>query len=562
MDERGDRFDPIDYYYHDEHGVEVLLVQRRWPKTFHVYHPDGFEPFFNRFTYAPGVGSHPPVLYRLPELLKAKRDELIYVCEGEKDAEALYQRGMIATTNVGGPGQWRPNDTAALAGRHVVILPDNDDEGDAHAEQVAAALSGTAGSVRVLRLPDLPESGDVSDWLAAGVEGFDDMEAALAMDRRLDELEELARLVEPELPPATGSIAIVTRLSDVVPRPVEWLWEGWLPRGKLSLVGGHAGEGKSTVTAAIAAILSVGGVWPDGSRAPRGASIFLLAEDALDDTLRPRLEQHGADLSVIESLDAVRQKDGRERAFSLGDHLDALERRVAETKALLVVIDPLSSFLSSRNRNDEGDIRDVLTPLGKLAERRNVAILGVMHVGKPGAVRRTLLQSLMGSTAFGAVARLALIVHPIPGSERRLLAVIKSNLARIPKPQEWSRPDDSAIVWHGESQHDLETLFHSVGETKLPREDAEAFLTRALANGPRLSREVFEEAGQVGISERTLRRAANAVGASYRKIGGVQNSPWYVALPDADWSGLERDAGKTRDLLPAPQLQDNLAKPV
>src|SRR5436305_7464627 len=98
---------------------------------------------------------------------------------------------------------------------------------------------------------------------------------------------------------------IVTSLADVEARPVAWLWRSWLPRGKVSILGGYAGDGKSTLTAALAATLSTGGTWPDGASAPLGRSLFLLAEDALDDTLKPRLEQHGADHDQIFAVEAV-----------------------------------------------------------------------------------------------------------------------------------------------------------------------------------------------------------------------------------------------------------------
>ncbi|MDQ3547998.1 MAG: AAA family ATPase [Chloroflexota bacterium] len=511
------------YVYRDEHGWPLYRVDRFEPKTFRVHRP--VEHDSGGTCWESGLSDARRVLYRLNELVHAPSERLIYVCEGEKDADALHMEGQYATTNVGGAGNWREEYNMTLAERHVVILPDNDDAGRAHAERLVDELRGHAATISVVQLPGLPDKGDVSDWLAAG--------------GTVAELEVLAwdsAIAEQAAPERSGSRLITRNLADVVPEEVTWLWKGWLPRGKLSLVGGHPGDGKSTLTTAMAAILSTSGTWPDGSQAPQGGTLFLLAEDSLGDTVRPRLDQHGANLLRIEAIEAVRQADGSERAFTLSEHLAELEQRMAEQGTALLVIDPLSAFLTARNRNDDGDIRDVLTPLGKLAERCNVAILGVMHVGKPGAVRRTALQSFMGSTAFGAVARQAMMVHPIPDSDHKLLAVVKSNVAIKPPALEWSRPQDSAIIWHGESEYDIESLLGGGGSSGPGQRDiAGAFLNEVLANGPLPSREFQAGARGRGISPTTLQRESASAGLTHRKVGRGRDAPWYTGLPDTDW---------------------------
>jgi hypothetical protein len=108
------------------------------------------------------------VPYRLPELLRAKPGRTVFVAEGEKDVDALAELGLVATCNAMGAGKWRPEYSDHLAGRPVVILPDNDQPGRDHAQQVARSLQGKAASVKVLELPGLPEKGDVSDWISSG----------------------------------------------------------------------------------------------------------------------------------------------------------------------------------------------------------------------------------------------------------------------------------------------------------------------------------------------------------------------------------------------------------
>ena len=521
---------PVDtYWYEDEEGMSLFGVERYEPKAFQLFHlvPNGD----GGFDYAAGLGNSRPILYRLADIAQEGADtKFVFLCEDEKDADALHRTcRVLATTNYGGPGHWLKEYGEMLRDRHVVILPDNDAEGRAHAARVARELRGTAASAWTLHLPGLAKGGDVSDWLAAG----GTREELIQLVKHVAAREVLGEVAPP------GPVAVLTRLDEVKPERVSWLWEGWLPRGKLVLLGGHPGDGKSTLTTAMAATLSTGGRWPDGSQAPRGGTIFLLAEDSLGDTVRPRLEQHGADLSRINSLDAIKQVDGSTRSFSLADHLEVLEESIQQHDAALVVIDPLTAFMTSRNRNDDGETRDLLTPLGQLAERCNATVLCVMHVGKPGQSKRTPLQSFMGATAFGAVARQALAVHPISGSDRKLLAVIKSNVATKPPALEWSRPQDSAIVWHGESGYDLETLFSGGGANPSDRSaEAAAFLIAALADGPRLSREISEEASQRGFAEITLRRVRQAANLEARRIGPGRDAPWYIGSAGTDWDAL------------------------
>jgi putative DNA primase/helicase len=168
----------IFYDYRDE-GGELLFQVVRTPtprgKTFRQRRPDGHDGWIW------DVAGVRHVLYRLPELLAADLSETVHVVEGEKDVETLRASGLVATTNPGGALKWRPEYNAALRGRHMVILPDHDDVGRLHANQVACALSGVAASVRVMDLPGLAEHGDVSDWLAAG-HTIDELRAQVAAE--------------------------------------------------------------------------------------------------------------------------------------------------------------------------------------------------------------------------------------------------------------------------------------------------------------------------------------------------------------------------------------------
>jgi len=151
------------YNYRDENGNLLYQVCRTEPKGFFQRRPDGKGGWIN------GLGDVKPVPYRLPELLQAvQRGETVFIPEGEKDVDNLARLGLTATTSPMGAGKWRDYYSDWLAGANVVILPDNDEPGRKHAQQVANSLYGKTGSVKVLELPSLPEKGDVSDWLATG----------------------------------------------------------------------------------------------------------------------------------------------------------------------------------------------------------------------------------------------------------------------------------------------------------------------------------------------------------------------------------------------------------
>jgi predicted P-loop ATPase len=152
------------YVYHDERGEPLYRVLRWEPKRFS-------QERCENGAWIGGKGALDNVrrvLFGLPELLAADPAEPVFVCEGEKDVDRLRGLGLVATTNPQGAGKWLKVDRAALKGRHVVVLPDNDDPGRKHAEQIKHDLTGKAASVHVLELPDLPPKGDVSDWLDAG----------------------------------------------------------------------------------------------------------------------------------------------------------------------------------------------------------------------------------------------------------------------------------------------------------------------------------------------------------------------------------------------------------
>jgi uncharacterized protein (DUF983 family) len=176
------------YDYRDANGCLLFQTVRFEPKRFAYRQPDN-----GKWRWTLEGIPRPLPLYRLPELLQADPQKPVFVVEGEKDADNLWQHGLVATTNPMGAGKWSQVDDKPLEGRQVVILPDNDEASYKHAEQIAQSLYGRAASVRIVHLPDLPPKGDVSDWLAAG--------------HTIDELLQLVTLTPEWHPPQPPSLS-------------------------------------------------------------------------------------------------------------------------------------------------------------------------------------------------------------------------------------------------------------------------------------------------------------------------------------------------------------------
>ena len=502
------------YRYVDEGGRHLYDVVRYAPKDFRQRRADGVWKMA-------GVRR---VLYRLDKL---QGQTVVYICEGEKDCDRLRALGLTATTNAGGAGKWKREYTAQLTGasiEKVVILPDNDDPGRAHADAVARSCHVAGLQVKVVNLPDLPTKGDVSDWLDAG--------------RTKDELVAIVKaaplyvpsVVEPPAAEATG--AVIVRLADVEPEAVSYLWPHRIARSKLNLIVGDPGLGKSQVTLDAAARVSRGAEWPDGGRAPLGDVILLSAEDGLADTIRPRLDANGADVTRVHALTAIRSAKGDERGFCLSSDIALLERVIAQTGAVLVIIDPISAYLGATDSYKDGEVRGVLAPLAALAERTCVAVVGVMHLGK-GAQRAALYRAL-GSIAFVAAARIVLAVAPHPDDEtRRVLAPVKANVCAPAAVLSFSLAA-GRLAWDAKPVPglDIDALLSATGTDHQEHRDADDFLRELLAHGEQSVKQVQQAARDAGIGWRTIERAKHRLRVQSELVGYGAEGRWYWRLPD------------------------------
>jgi putative DNA primase/helicase len=521
------------YDYRDEQNTLLYQAVRFEPKGFAQRRPDGN----GGWTYS--LSGVRRVLYRLPEIAKA---ETIYVAEGEKDVDRLWSLGISATTNPQGAGKWREEYNESLKGKRIVIIPDNDEVGEQHAKAVAHSLLSVAKAVKIVSLPNLPPKGDVSDWFDAG-------HTKEELTQVVKSIPTLKEAPSPQLgSPESHRSAVTRRFSDIQRTELQWLWLGRIPLGKLTVVDGDPGLGKSLLAVDVGARISTARAMPDGTTSdqsePAGV-VFLSAEDDPSDTIRPRLEAAGADLSRISILEAVRQGEA-ERLPTLSD-LDQIRQAIEEVNAKLVIIDPLMAYLPSKvDSHKDQDIRSILSRLAKLAAELGVAVLVVRHLNKLGSGKAIYRGG--GSIGIIGAARSALLVAKDPDDEeRRILAPTKSNLAKLAPALaycvEATENGVPWVKWLGGSQHTADSLVvqPTGGEEQSALDEAKEFLRQVLAQEAREAKDVHREARNAGISEATLRRAKTALRVIVRKQGNflAKEQKWVWSLPEDAHEGAQ-----------------------
>jgi hypothetical protein len=346
------------------------------------------------------------------------------------------------------------------------------------------------------------------------------------------------------------TVAVLSRADSIVPVPVCWVMPGRIARGKTTLIAGHPGVGKSQLTCDIAATVSTGGLWPDGSTSPRGSVVLLSAEDASDDTVVPRLMAAGADLTRVYILTAIRDVDDSgqpiERAVRLDRDIAVLADAIARIgDVVLVVIDPVSAYMGGADTHRTSDVRAVLAPVERLAQRFGVAVVAVSHLNKGGGAEA--IARVTGSMAFVAAARSASLVVRDPDDEtRRLWLSVKSNLAG--EPDGLAYTITSATVWTA-AGHAIDTsrvqwcegmvnlradealAQQAAPEERTARDEAVEWLQQALADGPQ-PRDVLERQARAdGMSWRTVHRGAKVLDVTMTRPGFGARSTWSLPAP-------------------------------
>ncbi len=340
--------------------------------------------------------------------------------------------------------------------------------------------------------------------------------------------------------PAVEPGDLGTLLSNVKPSRVRWLWPGRIPYGKLTILDGDPGLGKSVLTIDLAARVTRGERMPfaegDAGDDPEPAGVIMLnAEDGDDDTIRPRLDAAGGDPERVLLFDAIPEGDHK-RLPVLPADLALLGLACRRMRARLVVIDPLNAFLGPEtNAHRDQDVRRALHPMAHVAAQTGAAILVVRHLNKSGG--SNALYRGGGSIGIVGAARSALLVARDPDDpDRRVIASIKCNLARQPGSLSFdlSAADNGAlrVGWIGPSEHTAATLLAPANDDEASGalEEAITFLSELLAAGPVAAAEIVKQSKRAAISEATLRRAKRRLRIDTRRtgFGGAGAYSWFL----------------------------------
>jgi hypothetical protein len=344
-------------------------------------------------------------------------------------------------------------------------------------------------------------------------------------------------------PTSKNSRAVLTRFSDIPPEEIQWLWEGRIARGKITLIAGDPGFGKSLLSIDLAARVSTGADWPDFPiPAPLGDTVMLSVEDGRADTIRPRLDAAGADCTRVLHLEGATIGDdgkSRPRTLSFKRDMEALEDALKSLpECRLVIVDPISAYLDDTDSHKNADVRGLLAPLAELAERLKIAVVLIQHLNKGGTGANALYRP-MGSLAFVAAARAAYIVtKDKDNADRRLMLPAKNNLAKDTTGLAYSIVKTGSgmprLQWESipiTTTADDALAAANMNEEPTETEWAVMFLEDLLANGRVPSKKVHDEAKSAHISIKVLRRAQARLGIVPAKDKTVFDGPWWWALP-------------------------------
>ena len=306
-------------------------------------------------------------------------------------------------------------------------------------------------------------------------------------------------------PPKKDSVKII-RMSDVELTPVDWLWKPYLPFGKLSVLQGNPGEGKTYFAMHLAAACTNGKLLPNMERMEPFNVIYQTAEDGLGDTVKPRLIEAGAD------LDRVLVIDDSEVQLTLSD--ERIEKAIIENNARLVIIDPIQAYLGADvDMNRANEVRPIFMRLGQVAQRTGCAILLIGHLNKAAGMQS--LQRGLGSIDIAAAVRSVMFIGKLKHDPTmRILTHEKSSLAPPGVSLAFSLGDEGGFRWVGEYDITADEMLSGIEpqrETKT--QQAKDLICALLAGGKQvLSEDIDKAALERGIPGRTVRDAKRELG--------------------------------------------------
>lgn len=302
-------------------------------------------------------------------------------------------------------------------------------------------------------------------------------------------------------------------MEDVVSKEVEWLWYPYVPYGKITIIEGDPGEGKTTLVLKLAAALSRGLPLPcdDDKEYEPIHIIYQTAEDGIEDTIKPRLEKVGADCSMIRVIDET------DKELSMTD--DRLEQAIIETGARLIILDPIQAYIGATvDMHRANEIRPVLKHLGIIAEKHNCAIILIGHMNKASGSKSTYRG--LGSIDIQATARSVLLVARLRDKPNiRIMAHDKSSLAPAGDAIGFEMTEDNGMVCIGPYDITIDELLSgNEGRGKRKLNIAENFIKECFGTNKVIpSNEIMMEAAKRSIKRNTLLSAKKKLGITSDK---------------------------------------------
>ena len=445
-----------------------------------------------------------------------------------------------------GPGKWRSHYTGWFKGKSITILQDNDDVGKAFAAETAAAVSKVAKSVKLLDLtrewPELPDHGDISDILQS-----DDAKLVLA---RLESLEAITPEWSGDLVEDVKKKLKIRRMSEIKPKRAEYLLYPYLPRGKLTIMGGVSGSTKTWLILNWAAIISQGAkfITDDEFTPPRKPAvvIYQTKENDYETDIRPRFDKLGANLDNILVIDD-HDEDGSGFPLTLSD--GRIEDVTEEYHPDLIIFDPIQSYIGSDvDFHRANEIRPILDKLIDIASRYNCAVVLISRMSKQTTA--SALDRLLGTSDFRNAARSILIVGSDPfNKDSRVMAHAKNSLGVTGKSIRYHIDSAAGVIYDGFCELDEDTIVKPRNMFDGTRNKPAIALREAIdglqefAGDHRAVRldDVQAWAQERGISKGTLYNAKKELALQTVRVGYSSDMVTWWLDPETDREEFKKD---------------------
>ena len=333
----------------------------------------------------------------------------------------------------------------------------------------------------------------------------------------------------------------IINMSDIQAQPIHWLWDGWLPLGKMTILAGAGGCGKTNLSLALIATITTAGTFPDGSKCKSAGKVLIYStEDDPADTLKPRLIANGADVSKVSIISGRTNEKGELEPFDPSRDFPKIEEYIkANPDVKLLMIDPIISAVSG-DMNKANDVRKSLQPLKDLAEEYKFSVLGITHFSK-GSSGNSPADRIIGSQAFTAFARMAWVASKREEEGDCILVRAKSNNSILEGGVRYQIESETVLdsiettktVWLGTIEGTARELLNDAENTEghsSAFEEAKDFLIDLLSPVESMSsKEVKQHCKDAAISWRTIERASSEL--KIKKSRPQGETTWHWKLP-------------------------------